>query len=157
MKLIKHIFILVLIASFLASCGSSRAAASKKAKVATTKSKLERQYQLYKGTPYRYGGTTKRGFDCSGFVGKVYKDAFKIQLPRTTKEIATKGRKVSKKALKIGDLVFFRPSRKYRHVGIYMGDGYFMHSSTSKGIIKSRLDAGYWKKKYRQSRRVLKK
>lgn len=150
----KHIFLLLLAISFLASCGSSRSIAAKK-KVASTKSKLERQYKLYKGTPYRYGGTTKKGFDCSGFVGKVYKDALKIQLPRTTKQIATKGRKVSKKNLKVGDLLFFRPTRRYRHVGIYMGNGYFMHSSTSKGVIKSRLDNVYWKKKYKQARRIL--
>lgn len=139
----------------MTSCGSSKK--TTKAKVVSNKSKLERQYKLYKGTPYKYGGTTKKGFDCSGFVGKVYKDAFKIQLPRTTKEIATKGRKVSKNNLKVGDLVFFRPTRRYRHIGIYIGDGYFIHSSTSKGVIKSRLDNVYWKKKYRQSRRILRK
>lgn len=154
MKQITYILITSLLFAFLTSCGSSRSIAAKK-KVASTKSKLERQYKLYKGTPYRYGGTTKKGFDCSGFVGKVYKNAFKIQLPRTTKQIATKGRKVSKKNLKVGDLVFFRPTRRYRHVGIYMGNGYFMHSSTSKGVIKSRLDNVYWKKKYKQARRIL--
>lgn len=156
MKQILYILITSLLVAFLTSCGSSRSITAKK-KMTSTKSKLERQYKLYKGTPYRYGGTTKKGFDCSGFVGKVYKNAFKIQLPRATKDIITKGRKVSKKNLKVGDLVFFRPTRRYRHVGIYIGNGYFMHSSTSKGVIKSRLDNVYWKKKYRQARRILKK
>lgn len=150
MSKIQFIFISTLIL-LLTSCGSSKKAAA----VAKVESELEKQYQTYKGVPYRYGGTDRRGFDCSGFVGKVYKDALRTQLPRSTKQIATMGKKVSKSKLKPGDLVFFRPSRKYRHVGIYVGDNLFMHSSTSKGIIKSNLDNKYWKKKYRYSKRIL--
>jgi len=137
----------------MTSCGASKKAAAARA---SKKSKLEQQYQQYKNIPYRYGGTDKRGFDCSGFIQTVYRDAFKVQLPRTVKEIAKQGKKVSKNSLKIGDLVFFRPSRKYRHVGIFMGDNTFIHSSSSQGIIKSKLDNPYWKKKYRFSRRILK-
>ena len=149
---VKYLLILCVTLFFLTSCGTSR----KAAKAASTKSKLEAQFKVYKGTPYKYGGIDKRGFDCSGYVNKVYKDALNIQLPRTTKEIAQLGKKVSKSKLKIGDLVFFRPSRKYRHVGIYMGNDLFMHSSTSKGIIKSSLKNEYWKRKYRFSKRILK-
>lgn len=136
---------------FLVGCGSA-----KKKRAMANKAKLEAQFKRYKGTKYRYGGTDKRGFDCSGYVNKVYQNAFKIKLPRSTKEIGKEGRKVAKSNLKIGDLVFFRPSRRYRHVGIYMGNGMFMHSSTSKGVIKSNLKDGYWKKKYRYARRILK-
>lgn len=135
----------------LTSCGVSKKAAA----IAKVESELEKQYDLYKGIPYKWGGTDRRGFDCSGFVGKVYKDGLNSQLPRTTKEMATMGRKVSKHRLKPGDLVFFRPSRKYRHVGIYVGDNKFMHSSTSKGIMKSDLDNVYWKKKYKYAKRIL--
>ena len=137
---------------FLSSCGSS-----KKASVARNNQvKLETQYQQYKGIAYKYGGTDKRGFDCSGFTQTVYSNAFNIQLPRTTAEMGKLGRKVSKNKLKPGDLVFFRPSRRYRHVGIFIGNNTFMHSSTSKGIIKSKLDNPYWKKKYRFAKRILK-
>ncbi len=144
-------FILSIILLFLTSCGASKKAAA----VAKVELELEKQYEIYKGVPYKYGGTDRRGFDCSGFVGKVYKDGLKTQLPRMTKDMATMGKKVSKKRLKPGDLVFFRPTRRYRHVGIYVGNNKFMHSSTSKGIIKSNLNNKYWKKKYRYAKRIL--
>lgn len=143
----------VLILLFLmSSCGSSK----KATRVITIQDKLEIEYQKYKGIPFKYGGTTKRGFDCSGFVNAVYFNAFNIDLPRTTTLMSKQGEKKSKSNLKPGDLVFFRPSRKYMHIGIYVGDGQFMHSSTSKGIIKSKLNNLYWKNKYRFSRRILK-
>lgn len=137
---------------FLLSCGSKK-------KITTSisvQNKLEKEYQKYKGTPYKYGGTTKRGFDCSGFVNTVYLNAFKVELPRVTTDIANYGYSVKQSKLKLGDLVFFKPSRKYMHVGIYVGNGMFIHSSTSKGVIKSRLDNVYWSKKYRFARRILK-
>jgi cell wall-associated NlpC family hydrolase len=121
----------------------------------TTQQKLESQYQLYKGVKYKYGGTDKRGFDCSGFTQKVYSNAFNIQLPRTTEAMAQVGQKVSSKKLEPGDLVFFRPSRKYNHVGIFVGDDTFIHSSTSKGVIKSKMDNPYWSKKYKHAKRIL--
>ncbi|MFT7331637.1 MAG: cell wall-associated NlpC family hydrolase [Roseivirga sp.] len=136
----------------ISSCGSSK----KATRVITIQDKLEIEYQKYKGIPFKYGGTTKRGFDCSGFVNAVYFNAFNIDLPRTTTLMSKQGEKKSKSNLKPGDLVFFRPSRKYMHMGIYVGDGQFMHSSTSKGIIKSKLNNLYWKNKYRFSRRILK-
>jgi len=136
----------------LSSCGASKNAARNTSK----KTKLEAQYQQYKGIKYKYGGTDKRGFDCSGFTQIVYKNAFNIQLPRRTVAMGKLGKKVSKRNLKSGDLVFFRPSRRYRHVGVFIGNNLFMHSSTSKGIIKSNLNNPYWKKKYRFAKRILK-
>ena len=149
---IKKTFIVTLTFIFCLSCGSA-----KKSTTISTKNKLEAQFKQYNGIKYKYGGTDKNGFDCSGYVNKVYKNAFNIQLPRTTKEIAKEGKKVSKSKLKIGDLVFFRPTSRYRHVGIYMGNDEFMHSSTSQGITKSSIKNVYWKKKYRYARRILKK
>ncbi|HHC80846.1 MAG TPA: hypothetical protein ENK46_13250 [Flavobacteriia bacterium] len=149
LKLVSSIFIISILIS---SCGVSRKAAS----ASSVKLKLEKQYQQYKGTPYKYGGTDRRGFDCSGFTQLVYRNAFRIELPRTTEAMAKTGKKVSKHTLRPGDLVFFRPSRKYRHVGIFMGNGIFMHSSTSNGIIKSKLSNPYWKKKYKFAKRILK-
>jgi cell wall-associated NlpC family hydrolase len=149
--IIKKTIIVALTFLFCLSCGSA-----KKSNTVSTKNKLEAQFKQYKGIKYKYGGIDKNGFDCSGYVNKVYKNAFNMQLPRTTKEMAKEGKKVSKSKLKIGDLVFFRPTSRYRHVGIYMGNDEFMHSSTSKGIIKSSLNNQYWKKKYRYARRILK-
>jgi len=147
-----HIFLTLTIILFLTSCGASKRALE----IAKVKNKLEQQFQRYKGIKYKYGGTDKRGFDCSGFVQKVYNDALNIQLPRVTKDMAKLGKKIPAFRLKPGDLVFFRPSRKYRHVGIYVGNNTFMHSSTSKGIMKSKLDNVYWKKKYRFAKRISK-
>jgi len=147
-----HYFLILTIILFLTSCGVSKRAV----KSATIEKKLEQQFQLYKGVKYKYGGTDKRGFDCSGFVQKVYKDALNIQLPRVTKDMAKLGKKIPQFRLKPGDLVFFRPSRKYRHVGIYVGNNTFIHSSSSKGIMKSKLDNTYWKKKYRYAKRISK-
>ena len=116
---------------------------------------METQFNLFKGVPYKYGGTNKRGFDCSGFTQKVYIDAFQINLPRTTKEMSELGKKVSKQNLLPGDLVFFKPSRKYKHVGVFMGDNIFMHSSTSKGVMKSNINNAYWEKKYKYAKRII--
>jgi cell wall-associated NlpC family hydrolase len=152
--MIKKISVLLIIFQvILVSCGSSRSAT----KIISNKTKLESQFRYYKGTKYKYGGMDKKGFDCSGFTKIVYKNAFKVNLPRTTKEMSKLGKKVSKKKLKPGDLVFFRPTRRYRHVGIYIGDNAFIHSATSKGVIKTKLDDFYWKKKYRFAKRILKK
>ena len=149
--IIRSTFLILLF--LISSCGSKKIAT---AADPTTQDKLELEYQKYKGVPYQFGGTTKRGFDCSGFVNAVYYNAFNIDLPRTTTLISKEGEKVSKSKLKTGDLVFFQPSKKYMHLGIYVGNGQFMHSSTSKGVIKSRLDNVYWKDKYKYARRILK-
>lgn len=149
----KIVVILLIFQVILVSCGSSKSTT----KTISNKTKLESQFRHFKGTKYKYGGTDKRGFDCSGFTKTVYKNAFKVTLPRTTDEMSKLGKKVSKKKLKPGDLVFFRPSRRYEHVGIYIGENTFIHSSTSKGVIKSKLDNIYWKKKYRFAKRILKK
>ncbi len=139
----------------LFSCKSNKIAHSKHVVSNNIKhQKLEKVYQKYKGTPYLYGGTTSRGFDCSGFVQRAYMDAFKKKLPRTTKGMLKFGKKINKSALKIGDLVFFHPTRRYYHVGIYMGDGLFMHASSSRGVMKSKLSLKYWQKSYVMSRRI---
>ena len=137
---------------FLSSCNASKKAAFS----ATTKQKLETQYHLYKGVKYTYGGSDQRGFDCSGFTKKVYSNAFQVELPRTTEAMSDIGTKIKKQKLLPGDLVFFRPSRKYKHVGIFIGDGLFIHSSTSNGVSKSKLDNPYWEKKYKYAKRILK-
>jgi len=115
---------------------------------------LLEQHERWSGTPYRLGGTTQRGVDCSALVQNVYLDTFDITLPRTTRGLVTKGHAIDRQDLRAGDLVFFRPPGN-RHVGIYVGEGYFLHASSSKGVTISQLDNTYWQRYYWQSRRTL--
>lgn len=123
-------------------------------KKTSVKHKLETHYKKYKAVPYKYGGTSIKGFDCSGFVQFTYKHLFNINLPRTTGLMLKEGNSVSKRKLQVGDLVLFRTSKRYRHVGIFMGNNLFMHVSTKKGLMKSNLDNPYWLKRYLTSRRI---
>ena len=107
------------------------------------------------GTKYVYGGTTPRGFDCSGFIGYVYKKVG-VSLPRTSTAMYSTGTSISKKNLQAGDLVFFNTSGKgVSHVGIYMGNGKFVHSSSSIGVSIAKInDPYYWGSKYIGAKRV---
>ena len=109
----------------------------------------------YKGVPYVFGGTTPKGFDCSGYVQYVFKDC-KASLPRLADEQALRGVFVTQRQLRPGDLVFFTtylPGAS--HVGIYAGSGQFWSASSSKGVILSSLKDEYWKTRYYGARRVL--
>ena len=109
----------------------------------------------YKGVPYVFGGTTTKGFDCSGYVQHVFKDC-KAKLPRLADEQALQGIFVTQKQLRPGDLVFFTTyAAGASHVGIYAGDGQFWSASSSKGVILSSLKDDYWKQRYYGARRVL--
>lgn len=117
--------------------------------------KLQAVYTRYKGTPYRYGGTDSSGFDCSGFIGTAYQDAFNLSLPRTTEQLAVKGQPIRRDQLKAGDIIIFKTSVKQLHAGIYTGGGKFIHASTSKGVIESSLENQYWHQRYIKARRYL--
>lgn len=109
----------------------------------------------YKGVPYVFGGTTPKGFDCSGYVQYVFKDC-KAELPRLADEQALKGVFVTQRQLRPGDLVFFTtylPGAS--HVGIYAGSGKFWSASSSRGVVLSSLQDDYWKSRYYGARRVL--
>ncbi|KAA0874702.1 NlpC/P60 family protein [Nitrincola tapanii] len=115
---------------------------------------LEQQYVSWAGTPYRLGGTDRSGIDCSGFVREVFSNVYALDLPRSTDEQVHLGAEVSRQALQPSDLVFFRTGATQRHVGIYLGEGKFLHASTSRGVIISRLDNPYWKRNYWTARRL---
>ena len=93
------------------------------------------------GTPYKFGGTTKKGIDCSAFTVELYKEIYDIELPRISKDIATHIKRKYTNELQEGDLVFFSfgKSKEINHVGIYLHNNKFVHASTSKGVIISDL------------------
>ncbi|MBQ7415465.1 MAG: C40 family peptidase [Oscillospiraceae bacterium] len=110
----------------------------------------------YLGTPYVWGGTTPKGFDCSGYVQYVFRQSG-ITLPRTTTEQYKVGTYVAKSNLQPGDLVFLQNTYRdgISHVGIYVGDGKMIHASSSKGVVISDLNNSYYTKHYYGARRVL--
>lgn len=116
---------------------------------------LRSEVAAWAGAPHALGGTTAEGIDCSAFVQNVYQSAFNLRLPRTTSEQVHVGKSVQRRDLRPGDLVFFRPPTKTRHVGIYLNDGEFAHASTTQGVTISDIHQKYWEQSYWTSRRVL--
>ena len=124
---------------------------------ASTSKSLEDIIAAYLGIPYKYGGTTKDGMDCSAFVGAVYYDAYNYDLPRTSRDMWTIGRKIEMTEARPGDLVFFKGSGLFApidHVGIYVGSNRFAHASSSKGVVYEDLSGSYYKKRFAGVRRV---
>lgn len=110
------------------------------------------------GTPYRYGGNTPEGgFDCSGLVTYVYRDVLDLRLPRTSRELAAvQGPRIRPDRLASGDLVFFGDGGEVSHVGIYVGEGRFVHAPRSGGTVRlDRLDGAWWRDHYSGARRLL--
>ena len=119
------------------------------------KTVLQRAFALL-GTPYRWGGTSpERGFDCSGLVGYVFR-TIGVDLPRVSRAMAHEGTAITdRNALAEGDLVFFGKRGKVDHVGIYVGEGKFLHAPrTGRDVTVSSLTSGYWSQKYLQARRI---
>ena len=119
--------------------------------------KLIQAAESYLGTPYRFGGMSRTGVDCSGFTGLVYSEVYGVNLPRTSAKMWKKGRAVSLNAARPGDLCFFSNSGKkgrIDHVGIYMGNNRFIHASSSGGVMYSNLKETYFSKRFAGIRRM---
>lgn len=117
--------------------------------------------ETYIGTPYRYGGLTRNGIDCSGFVLSVFGIAAGVNLPRVASEQSHEGEKIDKESLQKGDLIFFSHGRgRISHVGIVYevtpeGEVKFIHSATSRGVMISSLNDAYWSPKFRFAKRII--
>ena len=107
------------------------------------------------GVPYKYGGTDRKGVDCSAFVGIVYREVYGKNLSRTANDMLRDVDLIGKGQLGEGDILFFTNSKgKVSHVGIYLKEGLFAHSSTSAGVCVSSVADGYWSKHFYKGGRV---
>lgn len=117
--------------------------------------------KTYLGTGYRYGGMSSNGIDCSGLIYLSFLNVADIELPRRSRDIAQKGKPVTKGQMKPGDLIFFKTNgaRAVNHIGIVVENGtdgpQFIHSSTSRGVMISGLNEQYWTRAYQGARRIL--
>ena len=123
----------------------------------TTKEKVLMEIIKYLNTPYKYGGNTKDGIDCSAFTQTIYKNTLSFNLERSARLQYKQGAVISDiEDLKFGDLVFFNTRQRVRpgHVGIYIGDNLFAHASSKKGVTISSLNHSYYVKRYMGGRRI---
>jgi len=110
----------------------------------------------YLGIRYRFGGDSPAGFDCSGFVKFMFSKELHLDLPHSSREMATMGARVDRSELRPGDLVFFTNGKnRISHVGIFIGNGAFVHSSLSKGITRDTLDERYYSQRFATGVRIL--
>lgn len=168
MLYMKQFILLCVLSLFLSSCGSSRKPTQTRTIGGTTTtassgriSKVIKHAKTFQGTRYKYGGTDKRGMDCSGLVYVSYKSE-DIALPRVSRDMAKKGVRIKLKETSKGDLVFFQTNKNrsvINHVGLVVenknGAIHFIHSTTSKGVIVSSLDENYWRNAFVEVRRVI--
>lgn len=119
-----------------------------------TNDKLISFLEYWYGAPYRYGGYSKKGIDCSAFTSLLMDSVFNIALPRTAKSQYVSGKRIKKNQLGQGDLVFFNTTGGISHVGVYLANNKFVHASTSMGVIISDIDDVYFKRRYVGASRV---
>ncbi len=156
----KHFLAALSLLLLLTSCSSSKRTTIKD--ISTTKTeRIIKQAQAFSGTRYKFGGTTRKGMDCSGLIYVAFQKE-NIVLPRVSRDMAQRGKPVKNKDIDTGDLLFFRTSKsskRINHVGLVTkvdgDDIYFIHATTSKGVLTSNLNERYWNRAYVMARRVL--
>lgn len=127
----------------------------------TTSDRIIKQAKSFNGTPYKFGGTTSKGMDCSGLIYTAFKSE-NIFLPRISSDMAREGKRIRLDNVQPGDLLFFKTNsrqNKINHVGlvvkVHNKEVFFIHSSTSKGVITSSINETYWQKAFTEARRIL--
>lgn len=122
----------------------------------TPREKMLFEVIKYLDTPYKYGGNTEKGIDCSAFTKTIYEASLTLELPRSAREQYSIGDEIDQGELKFGDLVFFNTTKRSfpGHVGIYLGDDQFVHASRKLGVTVSSLESTYYKKRYVGAKRV---
>ncbi len=148
---------LILLNSLFSSCGGYLNRSTPPNFENQKKRELWHYAKTFLGTPYRFGGSNRYGMDCSGLVMRVYNDVYGIKLPHNTYQLYKRAHPIPIQNLKIGDLVFFaeKQRNKISHVGIYMGNGYFIHASSSRGVVMSKLNSRYYKKRSIGAKRIV--
>jgi cell wall-associated NlpC family hydrolase len=149
-------FGLLLLALLLGACSSVKKDARPAGSHAPSGSLTSYALSLV-GVPYKYGGNSPdTGFDCSGFVGHVYKRSLGISLPRSAPQISRQGQPVKLAQLREDDLVFYNTNHQaFSHVGIYLGDDRFIHAPSSGGSVRiENMSMDYWQKHYDGARRI---
>ncbi|MFH1941746.1 MAG: C40 family peptidase [bacterium] len=118
--------------------------------------RLWRHAQTFLGIPYVFGGSTRAGMDCSGLVVRLYNDVHGIKLPHNTTELYHLGTAVSLRSIELGYLIFFKKVRGTQpsHVGVYLGDGRFIHATESQGVIMSSLKESYYQDRFLGVRKI---
>jgi probable lipoprotein NlpC len=156
----KKVLVLLIFSLILNGCALSRNIYSK-GKPISKVDKVVKNALKYNGVPYKFGGTSKRGMDCSGVIYVAFGQE-NIQLPRISREMAKRGRKISLNKVKKGDLLFFRTvnsRRRINHVGLITsiknGQILFIHSTSSRGVIVSALSQKYWKNAFVKATSIL--
>ena len=150
----KIMFLMVVLSLVINACSSSKTVVKSNKKATSKADKIVANAMQYKGVRYKFGGTTRRGMDCSGVVYLAY-GSQNVQLPRVSRDMAKRGQKISLSKVKKGDLVFFRTSKSRRginHVGIVVSNKKglirFIHATSSRGVIVSSISEKYWKKAF---------
>ena len=130
---------------------------AKKLDVSKDKIKDKKLYKFidsWMGVRYKFGGNSRKGVDCSGLTHILYKQVYGKDISRTVKTIYDETKKVGRNRLREGDLVVFNTKGRKSHIGVYLQNGYFIHASSSRGVVINNLNEPYYKKRFKKGKRV---